>query len=314
MQIHLGGNHMFLLQLMQFGPAAAGLLLAAGAHWLTRRYGVALPARVRASTAVGMILTVIAAVVFSAWWVYPWWVPAMVDWLVYVQLSRFLIPLVLTVVPLAFLAIPARSEKRVGTAELAPRTVMTFTSRGRLIGTAIVTLLAVVVAIVAGAASTTDEAGRHVMFELPISENTTASTTIYGWWYSLPCLAVLLLLLLLTALVLRGISLPPLSADRVADSAQRATRTRNVLAALSGGLLLHLGVVLVSLYGTSTMRTELSAGASGQVQFGTSFAALGSFFQVSGYACFVLAFAFWGSVLLSTLAASSRRLATSSAR
>jgi uncharacterized membrane protein len=191
---------------------------------------------------------------------------------------------------------------------------MTFTSRRWLIGTAIVALLAVVVAVVAGAASTTDEAGRHVMFELPISENTTASTTIYGWWYSLPCLAVLLLLLLLTALVLRGISLPPLSADRATDSTQRATRTRNVLAALSGGLLLHLGVVLVSLYGTSTMRTELSAGASGQVQFGTSFAALGSLFQVSGYACFVLAFALWGSVLLSTLSASSRRLATSSAR
>ncbi|OOB90897.1 hypothetical protein [Rathayibacter sp. VKM Ac-2630] len=306
---------MFLFLILQFAPAAGGLLLAGAWWWLRRRSEPGLPAPVRAATAVGAVLALASALALTAVSVFPEWLPPFdqeghLRWL----LARYLIPLIVTFVALVLLQLPRARARGAGTAELAPRTLLTFAPRPLLVATATAALAAVAAAVLAGAAASTDELGRSVRFVLPVSENTYASSTFYGWWFSVPCLVLLALVLVVAGLALRSISRPPLDVDRSADAAERTIRARNVLAVVIGGVLLHVGAVFSALRATSMLQTGFDAGATGFVQFGTSFAALGSALLVAGWAATLLGSAFWWGVLLSTLRSTSRRPVGSVAR
>ncbi|MCJ1696518.1 hypothetical protein MT349_12080 [Rathayibacter caricis] len=306
---------MHLFQILQFAPAAAGLLLAAASWWLRRRSESSLPTPVRTATAAGAALALASILALAAVSVFPEWLPPFdEDGLLHWLLAGYVTPLILALVALVLLRLPRPRPRGAGTAELAPRTLLTFASRPLLAGTAAAVLVTVATALLVGAASSTDERGRSVRFVLPVSENSYASSTFYGWWFSVPCLVVLAVVLVVAGLALRSISRPPLDVDRSADAAQRAIRARNVLAVVTGGVLLHLGAVFSALRATSMLQTGFDAGATGFVQFGTSFAALGSALLVAGWAASVLGSACWWGVLLSTLRSTSRRPVGSVAR
>jgi uncharacterized membrane protein len=297
-----GAADVFLL-LIQYGTALAGLLIAVTVWMAVRRTNSPLPKPIRVRTVVGAAVVLAASVAYNAWRVFPTWIPPLdgIDGFLVLQLASFLIPLLLTIVMLLFLLAPVRPARAPGAAELVPRTLLSFSSRAGTAVSASVTLAVVLVSILAGMASTPDEYGRFLQYTVHASGNTSGGTTIYGWWFSVPCLAAVAVIVALVVVQLVLISRPPLSTDRDDDISIRKARVRNVLAAATGGLLLHLGTVLMSLYGTSGMRLGLQAGEAGMVSLGTPFAAIGPALHVASYISAGLGFALWWAVLFFAL-------------
>lgn len=298
---------MIVLYLYQFGPAIGGLLLAVVATLLGRRAAVRLPRSVQLTTGIGMVIAIASMVAFRGWDLVPdWLVPPGIDGFLVAWLLMFIVPLVLTVLALLVVILPIPTPGPRGSAELVPRTPFSFAPR-RWLGIGLGTVLAVVVvAVLAGLASITDDAGRHVMYEVPASASTRGGTSIYGWWYSVPCMIAVVVLVVLVFAGLVLTSRPSLAADAEQDARVRTVRVRNILAVLTGGLLVHLGVVLNSLYGTSSMRLGFEAGPAGFVELGTSFAAIGPALRVAGFAAVVLGYALWWFVLLSAVTVPKR--------
>lgn len=293
-----------VIYLYQFGPAVVALLIALGATFIHRRSREVLPNPVRQWTSVGMILALGLMITFTAWSVFPWWMPPFSeDTVPFLQLARYLAPLVLTVIALLFLIVPVPVAGPRGTAALAPRTLMTFTSRGWLGSSVGVMAVVFSIAFLAGLASSPDERGRHVMFVVRSSANSSASTTIYGWWFSTPCLIMIAVIAMTVLLGLIVISRPALAVNSQRDTAVRVARIVNVLSVSTGGLLLHLSVVLQSLSNTSSLRS----GQAGWFELGTSFAALGPALQLASLLSFIIGMAMWWSTLLTVLPARTRK-------
>ncbi|MCU1408127.1 MAG: hypothetical protein JWM23_207 [Microbacteriaceae bacterium] len=302
---------MFLL-LLQYGPAFIGLLLALGVWCVRRRSYVTLPLAARVSTVVGMVIGLGCVIAFNVWSVFPTWIPSLgEDRHLIFQLARYIFPLLLCAAALLFLLAPVRVLRPHRSAELVPRTLVSFASRSWLVSATAVTVGVVIVSVLAGLASSPDEAGRYVMYGVTSSASTTASTTIYGWWFSLPCLALIAIIVAIALMELVVISRPPLAVDRHSDIAKRTARVRGVLAVSTGGLLLHLGAVLQSLYGASTLRLELEAGLAGRVELGSSFAAIGPVLLAASHISAILGIAMWWGVLLCTLPTRTRQLGES---
>lgn len=295
--------------LYQFGPAAAGLILALGV-WVLRRPPMgALPKPVRLLTGVAMALGLGCMIVVAAWSVYPWWVPPMsTDTLLWIRLAQFLAPLVVCAAVLVFLILPPPASGPRGTAALAPRTPMSFTSRPWLATVAGLIVASVAIAVLAGAASSPDENGRYVSYVLRTSTDSSAATTTYGWWFSVPALILLAVIALLVATGLVVISRPALAVESSLDAAARSRRIRTTLMVAAGGILLHLATVLQALQGTSSLQAGLVAGYAGVMELGTSFAALGPALGWGSLIAFVVGIALWWSVLLSLVPARRRQV------
>ncbi|MEO8221329.1 MAG: hypothetical protein ABI563_11150 [Specibacter sp.] len=255
-----------------------------------------------------MVLALGLLVTFTAWSVFPWWMPPLSEGgILVLQLTRYIAPLVLCAVALIFLIVPAPVPGRSGTAALAPRTLTSFTSRAWL-GTLACGVAAVfTTAVLAGLASRPDGSGKYLMYQVQASSNSSASTTIYGWWFSTHCLILVAILVAMALIGLIVISHPALALDEQGDTAIRTARVRNILAVTAGGLLLHLSAVLQSLYATSSLRTGMTAGPAGWVELGTSFAAVGPALQLAAVIAFILGMALWWSTLLSVLPSWSRQ-------
>lgn len=295
-----------ILFLYLLGPVVASLLIALVAAFIRRSPHVVLPKPVRQWTLIGMTVALGLMVAFTAWSALPWWLPPLEEGgFLLLQLARYITPLVLCVVALIFLIVPSPAPGPGGTAGLAPRTLMTFTSRAWLGTLACVVAAVFTTAILAGLASSPDGSGRYLMYEVKVSANTRASATIYGWWFSTPCLVLAAILVAMALIGLIVISRPPLARDAQGDTAARTARVRNILAVAAGGLLLHLSVVLQSLYATSSLRAGMTVGQAGWVELGPSFATIGPALQLAAVIAFILGMALWWSTLLSVLPARS---------
>jgi hypothetical protein len=212
-------------------------------------------------------------------------------------------PLFFCVVALLFLAIPVHARHAGGSAQLAPRNLLTFASRPWLVTVAAITAVIVLISILAGLASRPDEQGRHVLYNLSRTGNDAASTSIYGWWFSVPGLVLIAAIIVIALFDLAVISRPSFGTDSEGDAAIRRARSRNVLAVTAGGLILYLGAIMSSLAGTwiNKYLTEV-ANAGVDVSFDvavTTFAAMARGFEVAGYLAVVIGFAIWWGVLLS---------------
>ena len=310
--IHSVNRGTVITQLVQYGPALVGLLLALIVWFFGRRAQTSLPTRARVSTALGMVIVLALMIVYWVWSVWPWFYPfGSDDGYLASQFLGFTAPLCLSVVALLFLFPAGRASAPRRSADLAPRTWLTFAPRWlSLVATGVVALV-VVVSVSAGLASGPDDDGRYLIFGVEASSSTSGSTTIYGWWFSLPCLVIIAVLLAFALAELAVISRPPLAVDRLSDTQIRTTRVRNVLVVVIGGLLLHLGAILQSLYGTSSLRLGFQSEPAGWVSLGTSFAAIGPALLVASYVTVTVGFAFWFAVALSTIHAPFRRLSGS---
>ncbi|PPF70981.1 hypothetical protein C5E16_01660 [Clavibacter michiganensis] len=218
---------------------------------------------------------------------------------------QFAIPLLLGVAALVLAAFPVENRKGTGSADLAPRTAMSFV-RGRwLVAPALVLAILLVATVTAGVASRPDATtGRYTAYFVSLGGERSMGTSIYGWFYSVPCLVLVGLLLAIATLDLFLISRPALDHDRDRDVNARTSRARNVIFIGTGALLVHLGLVLTSLAGASSLQSQLST-LEGDVTVWTSFAALQPLLRIASYASAAIGFALWSAVALS--ATPSRR-------
>lgn len=293
--------------LLRFGPAMVGVLIAATLTYLARRSFVPLPPKSQLLTVIGMAAGIGLMITYRAWSVFPWWLPPIDSALPrYLQLLGFIAPLGIGVAALIFLCLPDSVTERIGHATLAPRTAMTFVPKRWFSFTVAVAVAAIVTAVLAGLASTRDEDGRYTMYRIDLNADTSSATSIYGWWFSIPCLAAIALITVQVLIGLLVISRPAPAVDARLDSARRTARIRNILAVSSGALLLHLAAVLQSLANSSTMITGLQTGTHGTISVGTSFAAMGPALGCASLLALVGGFTLWWFVLGSALPARSR--------
>ncbi|WP_457101476.1 hypothetical protein [Microbacterium sp. P5_E9] len=295
---------MGILHVIAFAP----LLLAAGAAaagWLIIGRRVAVP---RGLTRVLIVVATSAAlVVMIGYWLVstaPWLLPSPSIEVVTAMMDlRYLTPLVVGGAALIILAFPVRgSGSRSEGAELSRRTVLTFSRPWWFVTFGIVLLLTVAVAVAAGVASSPDEQGRYTLYVVEVG-TAAASTTIYGWHYSVPCLILLAALVGVMTIDLTLISRPAIAENRDEDVAVRRVRSLNVVRVGMGVVLLHLSAVLSSLAGTSTLSAGIGTGAgiAGEINVGTSFAALTPFLYWAGAVVGVIGLALWFSALLSAV-------------
>jgi hypothetical protein len=250
------------------------------------------------------------------WWsVFPFWWPTFADdGYVYVGFVGYVVPLALCFIALLVVAMPSRAAGTRGAAQLTARTPFTFAPRPWLALFVVVIAAIVLVSVSAGLASSPDEAGRYLMYTVQMSATSSASSSIFGWFYSVPCLVLVAIVAATTVLALWAIGRPPLAVDRERDAVHRVTRVRIVLAVASGGLLLHLGTILNSLAGTSALRGGLSAGVAGWVEVGTAFAAMGPALTIAAYTTIVAGLGAWWLVFLMAVFADARTSERVSAR
>ena len=302
------------LMFLIWSPVLAGLIVAL-AWWLLRGRRTGLPDgsnRVMPVVAGLILLLGLAAEQLVGMPLFlPFDVPTGV--MTWYMDYRFTLPLLLGILGLALLAFPVHPRAGRGAAELSPRTPTSFGRRWWFAAPIVLVAFIVMMTVIAGTASSPDPTtGRYTMYFVDIGGQHGMGSSIYGWFYSVPCLVLLAILLAVAYLDLFLISRPALDHDHLRDVLVRTVRTRNVLAIVSGALLVHLGSILASLAGTASMRSKFT-GAGGTVTSWTTFAALEPVFFGASLVALALGVALWATVLLSAIPARqpARAMATS---
>jgi hypothetical protein len=286
------------------------VLVAAGiavAFWLFQSRRAAVPdGTARTFTAAGSGFALLVILGYSLLTFWPFWMSSIsIDTVMAVLDLRFTLPLVLGIFTLILIAVPVRGSGAYGSAELSRRTLLSFARSWWFIAFGVVFLLAVGLALAAGTASAPDDHGRYTMYFVHVG-SMTAGSTIYGWFYSVPCLILLTVTVTVTVVDLAVISRPALALDRDKDIAIRRVRTLNVARVGTGAVLIHLAAVLHSLAATSSINAQLPTATAGRISVGTSFAALTTSLQVTSLVVTVLGLALWFSTLLSVIPAPHR--------
>lgn len=220
------------------------------------------------------------------------------------------LPLILGIIGIVLLSLPARSAQMSASAQLTPRTVRTFLRLRGPIVLALLVALTLTLTVAAGAASETDDLGRHTLFTITLgTSGTSASTGIYGWYHSLPSLALLAALVVVAVLAWLRIPRPPWGEDIAHDTAVRRTRADNISRLACGAVLLHLAVVLHSLRGTASVMLSAPANDLGMISLGTPFAAMEPALFVAATVATVAGLALWLLTALSGIPLGARRQA-----
>lgn len=294
---------MAFFHLLVFGDALAGLVLAAVVALLTIGSAGVLRRGQRLVAALLPIVLILLLCAVDAFFAFPPRLPGFIDsetMLRLVRLQSYALPLVLGFVLVLGLAWPSRRPRASGVAELAPRGITRFIRPRWAIAPVVVLVCILTATLAAGAASVPDDNGDYTMYFFEVGRM-SAGTTIYGWFYSVPCLVLVAAMLLATAAALTLVARPPLGVELDAEAARRRARSRNVLAAATGALLLHLGAVLGSLGNTAALGAVFQAGEHGAISVGTPFAAIGPALSVLGFAASALGLAMWWLIALWTI-------------
>lgn len=216
---------------------------------------------------------------------------------------RFLIPLLVGIALVAALAFPWPMRMSAGVAELSRRGILRF-SRGRwFIAPFVVLGFILLLTISAGLASRPEEVtGYYTAYVIELGGENSVGTGIYGWFYSVPALIALVVLAVVTLGVLAAIARPGLGLDPSRESRTRQLRSRNVLAAATAALSLHLAAILQSLAGTASLQGSFSS-SIGTFNVWTPFAALESVLTIGSYGAAALGAGLWTAVALSAVPA-----------
>lgn len=293
---------MATLYLWVLGPAAAGIA-AAVLWWVARgRRAEAPVGGARWAALAAGLLVVLATVVARLVGIAPFLpveVPSSLGpW--YMD-HQFSVPLATGVVGVVLLALPVRRRSGRGTAELARRSLVSFSRPRWFVAPSIVLGVILVITLATGAASERNPAdGRYTQYTVDLGGERSMGTIIYGWFFSVPALV---LIAVLVAAVLTGMHLvarAPLGVDRADDVRDRTVRTRAIVAGATGTLLVHLGMVFASVSSTSSMRSTHQT-SEGPVSFWTTFSALQPLTTAASIVCAALGVALWTSIALSAL-------------
>jgi hypothetical protein len=300
---------------MVYGPLVISLLLAGLAAGATWRAALSVPISVRIITGAAMVLALGTVIARWIWSFSPFWIPDFSgpDADLLLTLTSLLLPLMVGTIAVILQMLPPPQSGPRGTAALTPRNLLTYAPRGWLWILGSLLALVMLVSVLAGLLSTTDDWGRHVMYEVLASNTTSAGTRIYGWWFSMRCLVALAALVATLLAGLAVLARPAVGIDAEADARARRARSRSLIVTATGAVLLHFHAVLGSLAGTSSLTLGFDSGATGWVSLGSSFAALGPVLQVASWIALTAGLTTWWYVLFSIAPVRSRRRAESTA-
>lgn len=295
---------MGLIFLAYFG----GVILAAAigiTWWVSRgRTDVALAGTVRTLTTVAAGVPLVIFVAYRLWGGLPFLGvpvgPLPIELARFAIDSRYVLPLAAALPMLLLLAVPERAPRITGSAGISRRTIVSFVSRGWWIAGASVLAVIGLITLSAGIASSPDEEGHWRMFQIELG-TTTASTWIYGWYYSTTSLILIAGVLVFAALALGVVARPPLGSNPELDIARRGVRSRNIVAVALGALLCHLAAVLGGLAGTAGLRVGIGSSPAGPIEVGTPFAALSAPLYAAEVLALGVGVGLWFIVLLSAV-------------
>jgi uncharacterized membrane protein len=293
--------------LQLFGAQLAGVVLAV-AWWLIRgrRSGLAVGIAGIFACAAGVVG--VAGDLFERLTVAPFLVPFDLPQgvLAWFPDHRFSWPLLIGVIAVVLLAVPVRSRRGRRAAALAPRTPMSFARGWWIVAPTVVLGVILLITVVAGRASQPDEmTGRYTMYVVKTGSESSMGTGIYGWFYSIPAMVVIAVLIAVVVIDLVLIARPAPAEDREEDARARMIRTRNVLAAATATLLMHLGLVLGSLAATAATGswTAIGQGHGNGLYSWTPIAALEPVFRGGDHVVTACGIALWVTVALSAIPA-----------
>ena len=295
------------LYLSVFGSMVGGLLVAV-AGWLIWGRKITLPTgSIRWFTIAAGILALLAEIATRFVGVsilLPFQMPrGLSDW--YFD-YRFVVPVAFGILVVALLSFPVQARGARGAAELTRRSFVSFVRPRWFIAPGVLLALVLLITIVAGAASQPGpESGNYTMYFVDLGGERGMGTSVYGWFYSLPAMILTGILIVVTIVALSLIARPALAEDSVHDVCVRTVRSRNIIAAGTGALMLHLGLIFGSLAATASVRSTFST-SEGSVTFWTTFSALQPSFDAASMLCAALGVALWATVVLSALASRHR--------
>lgn len=300
------------LYLLVFGSLAAGIVLAI-VWWLIwgRKAGRLAGAVSGFTIAAGLLalLGELAVRLMSVSMLLPFDI-SMVIRLCYLD-YRFTFPLVFGILGVVLLSFPVRARHGQGTAELTRRSPASFTRARWLVTPGVALALIILVTVVAGVASRPDsETGQYTMYWVEPGGQFGVGTNIYGWFYSVPALILIGVLIVITVVNLTLIARAAMAEDRERDISERTIRTRNIIAAVTGALLLHLGLIFHSLSSTASMRGSFAT-PDGPMTITPPFSAFGPAFDGVSILCTTLGVALWAAVVFSAIPSRRRVLDTS---
>jgi len=271
-----------------------GAVLGVALHrW--RRGGAAVPQAVRRGTLVGASLAVLMMLAVLTVNIGPLFGLAgtVADAAV---TMRFVAPLVMGLLAIPLTLLPRARRRSGASVVLTRRPLLTLVPRAWLITLGVVVALVLAVTLAAGRASRPDDEGRWRNYTVDVGVM-SMGTEIYGWYYSVPALALLAALLLVVGVAVAVIVRPPLAVDQTADAFIRRWQVRQVLALATGAVLLHLSRVLASLSGTTSMEGGISTPDGWIVTYG-KFAGMEGPLRVGSELAGTAGWACWFAVLL----------------
>ncbi|TDW29207.1 hypothetical protein [Cryobacterium psychrophilum] len=290
------------LYLLVFGSLVAGIILAL-AWWLIwgRRAGLPFGPASGFTITAGLLALVgdIVRRLLDASILLPFDVPRFLsDW--YWD-YRFTVPLLVGILSVVFLAFPVHARGGRGTAELTRRSPISFARARWFLAPGVLLALILLITVVAGAASEPDSVtGRYTMYSVDLGGERGMGTGIYGWFFSIPAMILTGILIVISIVGLSLIARPALAEDQERDIRVRTIRTRNIVVAGTGALLLHLGLIFSSLAGTASIRAWFTT-SEGPVAFWTTFSALQPVFTAASMLCAALGIALWATIALSAI-------------
>ncbi len=300
----------WIIILLELSPLVVGGVVAAGVWLATRRHGTSLSGRAGVLAAIGGLVPVVVSCLYSVVGVTPQLLAPMgPDVSMGVQEAQFITPLAAGLLALIMVCVPGRRNPSAAAARIARRTALTFLSAGWTVALLATVVLTIALSLAAGLASVPDQAGRYTMLTVQVG-TMRVGTTIYGWYYSIPAMFLLMVLIGTAWAGLALIGRPPLGDDREQDAAVRRTRSRNIAAVATGAIAFHLAAILGSLAGTSKSGGGLATDTAGVINVGSPFAALGTFLDASSIVATCLGAALCLSVALTAGPPARARQAT----
>lgn len=299
-----------LFALITIGPAVLGLCAALVVRVAQRSRHVAPAGPSRAAATIAALVAIMVSAALNLWMASPVSGPlsGSLDGFRTQYMLRFLLPLVLGLLILAVSSFRAgtdgRETPKADAAEHAPTLVRPWW----VIALSLVAAAVIVPTVVLGVNSDPDSAGRYLLHTVQLGA-ASSSTTIYGWYFSLPGL-----LLVVAVLAVAGVVLTRLSREGRSAPTQRVrelrAQARVVAAAAGGALLLHLSMVLTDLGEfVSSLHVEFSEGQGAMLAGDPSEPSVITLSILSLLAT-VLGYALWWLIVLSAVRPAASRVTT----